>query len=125
MHSSSLRVIIFDVAVDIIIVVVIFVVVIVATWSFLHIISFSVNRNHGSSRKVPNIEIIDLLLFALIYDLVNYKIQFQEVRKCAFIHNSKGGVEDGVVDLPLQPKFFNKTSDEKLLFFNVPAALLT
>ncbi len=35
------------------------------------------------------------------------------------------GVEGGVVDLPLQPKFFNKTSDEKPLFFNVPAALLT
>ena len=68
---------------------------------------------------------IDLPLFALIYDLVNYKIQFQEVHECAFINDSKGGVEGGVVDLPLQPKFSNKTSDENPLFFNVPAALLS
>ena len=77
MHSSSLRVIIFDVVVDIIIVVVIFVVVIVATWSFLHIVSFSTNRNHGSSRSVPGIEEIELPPFAFIYDLVNYEIQYQ------------------------------------------------
>jgi hypothetical protein len=77
----------------------------------------SANRNHGSSRKVPDIEIIHLPLFVLIYDLVNYEIQFQEVPECAFINDSKGGVECGVVDLPLQPKFFIETSDEKPLFF--------
>jgi hypothetical protein len=52
-----------------------------------------VNRNHGSSRKVPDIEKIYVPLFALIYDLVNYKIQFQEVRKCAFITIPRGGLK--------------------------------
>ncbi len=112
------------IVVAIVVVVVIFVFVVVATRSFRHIVSISANRNHGSSRKVPDIEIIDLPLFALIYDLVNYEIQFQEVPKCAFINESKGGVEGGVVDLPLQPKFLNKISDENPLFSNVPAALL-
>ncbi len=104
---------------------VIFVFVILATRSFHHILSFSANRNHGSSRKVPDIEIIDLPLFALIYYLVNYQIQFQEVRECAFINYSKRGVEGGVVDLPLHAKFFDRTSDENPLFFNVPATLVT
>ena len=124
MHSSLLRVFTFHVVVDIIIVAVIFVVVIFASRSFLHIVSFSANRNHGSSRSVPGVEEIELPPFALIYDLVNYEIQYQEVRECAFINESKGGVEGGVVDLPLQPKFLNKFSDENPLFFNVPAALL-
>jgi hypothetical protein len=112
------------IVVTIVVVVVIFVFVVVATWSFRHIVSISANRNHGSYRKVLDKEIIDLPHFALIYDLVNYKFQFQDVRECAFINESKGGVEGGVVDLPLQPKFSNKTSDENPLFFNVPAALL-
>ncbi len=77
MHSSSLRIIIFDVVVDIIIVVVIFVVVIVATGSFFHIVLFSANRNHGSSRSVPGVEEIELLPFVFIYDLINYEIQYQ------------------------------------------------
>ncbi len=77
LHSSSLRVIIVDVLVDVIIVVVIFVVVVVATRSFLHIVSRSVNRNHGSSRSVPGVEEIELPPFAFIYDLVNYEIQYQ------------------------------------------------
>jgi hypothetical protein len=87
--------------VAIVIVVVIFVVVVVATWSFLHIVSRSANRNYGSSRKVPGVEEIELPPFMFIYDLVNYKIQYQEVRECAFINESKGGVEGGLVDLPL------------------------
>jgi hypothetical protein len=63
----------------VVVVVVVFIifVFVVATRSFLHILLISANRNHGSSRKVPDIEIIDLPLFALIYDLVNYEIQFQ------------------------------------------------
>ncbi len=77
MHSSSLRVIIFDIVVDIIIVVVIFVVVIVTTQSFLRIVSFSANRNHGSCLSDTGVEEIELPPFALIYDLVNYKIQYQ------------------------------------------------
>ncbi len=35
------------------------------------------------------------------------------------------GVEGGVVDLPLHAKFFDKTSDENPLLFNVLAALVT
>jgi hypothetical protein len=81
------------VVVIVVVVFVIFVFVVLATRSFRHIVLFSANRNHGSSRKVPDIEIIDLPLFALIYCLVNYEIQFQEVRECAFINNSKRGLK--------------------------------
>jgi hypothetical protein len=77
----------------VVVIVIVFVFVIVATRSFWHIVSISANTNHGSSGKVTDtdIEIIDLPLFVLIYDLVNYEIQFQEVRECAFINDSKGG----------------------------------
>ena len=112
------------IVVAIVVVAVIFVFVIITTRSFQHIVSMMANTNHCSSGKVPDIEIIELPPFALIYDLVNYEIQFQDVRECAFINNSKGGVEGGVVDLPLQPKFSNKTSDDNSLFFNELAAFL-
>ncbi len=112
------------VVVAIILVTVVFVFVVVATGSFRHIVSKMANTNHGSSEKVPDIEIIELPPFALIYDLVNYEIQFQDVRKCIFVNDSKGGVEGGVVDLPLQPKFSNKTSDAIPLFFNELAVFL-
>ncbi len=113
------------IVVTIVLVVVVFVFAVVATCSFHHIVSMMANTNHGSSAKVPGIKIIDLLPFALIYDLVNYEIQFQDLHQCAFINNSKRGVEGGVVDLPLQPKFSDKTSFDNPLFFNEPAAFLT
>ncbi len=125
MHFSSLRFIIFYIVLDVVIIVVIYVIVIVASRSFLRILSRSGNRNHGSSRSVPGVEEIELPPLAFVYDLVNYEIQYQEVLECAFIKESKGGVEGCVLDLPLQPKFFNKTSDGNPLFFNVADAFLT
>ena len=83
------------------------------------------NTNHGSFGKVPGVEKIELLPFACKYDLINYEIQFQDVRECAFINESKEGVEGGVVDLPLWPKISNETSDDNTLFFNELAAFLT
>ncbi len=112
------------VVISVVVVVVVFVFGVVATWSFHHIISMMANTNHGSSGKVADIETIELPPFALIYDLVNCKIQFQDLRECAFINDSKGGVEGGEVDLPLQPKLSNKTYDDNPLFFNQPAAFL-
>ena len=111
--------------VAIVVVIVVFVFVFVAIRSFRYIVSMMANTNHGSSGKVPDIEIIDLPPFVLIYDLVNYEIQFQDLHQWAFIKDSKGGgVEGGVVNLPLQPKFSNKTSNYNPLFFNEPAAFL-
>ena len=106
------------------VVIAIIVFVIVATRPFRYIVSMMANTNHGSSGRVPDIEKIELPPFVFKYDLVNYEIQFQDVRECTFINDSKGGVEGGVVDLPLQPKFSNKTSDVNPLFSNEPAAFL-
>ena len=116
---------IFAIVVAVVVIIVIFVLIVVTTWSFRHIVSMTAHTNHGSSGKVPGVEKIELPPFAGKYDLVNYKLQLQQdVRECAFINESKGGVEGGVVDLPLQPKFYNKTSDDNPLFFNELAAFL-
>ena len=77
------------------------VIVVVIVRSFRYILSMMANTYDGSSGYVPDIQDIELLPFPGKYDLVNYKIQFQDVRECAFINDSKGGVEGGVVDLRL------------------------
>jgi hypothetical protein len=85
----------------IVVVVVVVVVVVAVVWSFRYIVSMMANMYEGSFGKVPDIEDVELPPFPGKYNLVYYEIQFQDVRECAFMNDSKGGVEGGVVDLPL------------------------